>query len=168
MGVCMSRIHFKNGIPSMLEIQTQFKKQTGLYLWVKADLNLLELPCDNKDAVEALKTDIHKYEEFIKKGFEGDLEMLRKESQQINHLSNFQLYNSQFYGIDFHVEENTIEMLYGALCFYFPTSINKSLFDLGGRFVDSNNAPTKGWESHKIWKKLKHWDEYKWYNRPRK
>lgn len=167
MGVCMSRIHFENGLPTVGEIQEQFKKQTGLNFSITANLNLLELPLNNKDVVEKLNEDIGKYEDFERKEF-GDIKKMREESKKINYISCFQLYNYRFYGIDFHVEGNAIEMLYGVGRFYFPTSLNKCLFDLGGRFVDTDNQPTKGWEWTKVWKKLKHWDDYKWYNRPRK
>lgn len=168
MGLCISRLHFEKGLPSVKQIKGQFKKQTGLDIWIKAYVTLLELPLSNKDVVEKLNQDISKYEEFRKKKFDYNWEEIRKESQKINYISNFQFYNIQFYGIDFHIEGKTIEMEYEVDCYYFTTSLNKTLFDLGGRFVTQENAPTKGWESPKSWKKLKYWDDYKWYNRPRK
>ncbi len=168
MGICVSTLHFEKGLPSIEQIRKQFKKQTGLDVWIKACITLLELPTENKEVVKKLNQDIDKYEEFRKKKFNHDWVKMREESNKINHLGQFQFYNIQFYEIDFRIEGNTIEMEYGIGCHYFATSLNKTLFDLGGRFEDFENEPTKGWENPKTWRKLKHWDDYKWYNRPRR
>lgn len=167
MGLCLSRIYFEKGLPSVDDIRKQFQIQTGLHIQIIADINLLELPVNNRQVVERLTRDIDKYEEFNNKKI-GGWNNMREERQKINHIGHFQFYHFQFYGIDFLIQEQTIEMEYGIGCYYFPSSLNKSLFDLRGRFVDQHNEPTTGWESTKEWKKLRHWDDYKWYRKPRR
>lgn len=129
MGLCMSRIHFENGIPPLDKIKDQFRIQTGLELVVKTG--------DTK--VDILNTEV-----------------------------GYRFHVPHFSDIEYYAEENTIEILYGVAAYYYPTSLNKCFHDLGGRFVDSKNKPIKGWEWPKTWKKLKHWDEYKWYNTPKR
>lgn len=163
-----SWLYFENGLPTMKQIQVQFKKQTGLYIGITADLNLLELPQNDKEIVEKLSQDIGKYEDFEEKYFNTDLDIKWEENEKINRILNFQFYNSRFYGIDFHTKGNTIEMLFGIGRVYFISSLHKVLFDLGGRFVDTENKPIRGWENRRQWKRLKHWNDYKWYNRPLK
>lgn len=59
-------------------------------------------------------------------------------------------------------------MEYQIGCYYFSSSLEKTLYDLGGKFEDFNNQINEEWNSPKHWKKLKHWENYKWYNRPKR
>lgn len=86
---------------------------------------------------------------------------------ELPHLQFF-IYDAKFSGIDFYIEDDTIRLEYGIGCYYFPTSLEKIFYDLGGKFVDFDNQEIKDWKSPKFWEKLKHWDDYKWYNRPRR
>ena len=134
MGIRSSKIHFKYGFPPVEKIETQFKKQTGLYIYVVEFLNSLER--------------VHIVDELHRLQFFTD--------------------DNNFSGIDFYIEDKIIRLEYGTGCFYFPTSLEKTLYDLGGRFVNFENQEVKDWKPPKSWKKLKHWDDYKWYNRPRR
>lgn len=114
--------------------------------------------------------DIDKSEAFRKEETNEEMERYFGRKSKINQLSHFQFFIARykFYGIDFHVKGNAIELEYGIGCFYFPVSLNKTFYDLGGRFVDFNNQEVENWKIPKSWGKLKHWDDYKWYNRPRR
>jgi len=174
MGLRISKVYFEKGLPSVEEIRQQFQKQTGLDIYIRSDLNLLELPLNNKNVVEQLHKDIDKYEaltteKIVSQKFENRLEEMKK----INHIGNFfQFYHPSFYGITFQIEKNTIILrigvgLQGVTSFYFLHSLEKSLFDLGGVFIGIVGKEPINY-SPKIWKKLKPWRDYKWYNRPKK
>ncbi|MEL7425692.1 MAG: hypothetical protein AAFN81_22060 [Bacteroidota bacterium] len=54
----LSKLHFKDGLPSMAEVRTQFHKQTGLNLWIIADLHLQDIPTDNFSALAQINKDL--------------------------------------------------------------------------------------------------------------
>ncbi|TCI92201.1 hypothetical protein [Tenacibaculum sp. M341] len=168
MGLNISRISFHKKLPSVEQIQKQFKKQTGLDIWLKADITLLELPLDGKSTIEKLSQDTKKYDDFKKKKFNQEWETIKDESNKINHINSFQFYNNLFYEINFYITEKIIEIEFDANRNYFAISLNKTLFDLGGEFVNDKNEPIKNNTTINQWKKLKHWNNYKWYNRPKK
>ena len=165
MGLVMSRIHFEKGLPSIEKINDQFKKQTGLSFWITADLNLLELPLNNLDVIKTLYQDLEKYKNFRNKdSYNG--EKTQEESKEINHISHFQFSNPLFYNVSFQIKGKTIIMSYGIGQYYFSSSLEKSLYDLGGNFEGFDGEVKEDWTPPKAWEKLKHWREYKWYNRP--
>jgi len=168
MGLNRTQIHFEDGIPLMEEIRNQFLIQTGLNLWIIADLNLIQLPESYSEIITNLSMDLEKYEVFKKKGFKGSWQEHHKERGSINHLDLLQFYNSRFYGVEFRTKGNSIILEYPSRCYYFPTSIVMSLLSLNGQILGFNEEIDKSWKIPKAWKRLKHWDNYKWYNRPRK
>jgi len=91
---------------------------------------------------------------------------MRDQTQQqlnkLNHLGSFLFHIPELYDVDIKVEDDVIEIESYAGQYYSVVSLKKSLIDLGGKFLDAEvNYP-------KQWKKLKKWDAYQWYNRPRK
>ena len=132
MGLCVSIIHFENGLPLMKEIKEQFKKQTGSDIEMNAKLNVSELPLNG----------------YII------------------------LYNPLFQEINCEIKENTIIMrigigLSGIKNPYFVKSLQKTLFDLGGQFINiQDNKPSEDFPP-KSWKELKPWRAYK-KNKPKK
>ncbi len=171
MGLVVSRMYFENGLPSLKTIQNQFKQQTGLHLSVVADLYLNEFPSSSKEIVHLLNKDIEayqKYEESINDEDENNLEHENIDLEKLNYILGINFYLSDFYQIDVFIEGHTIGLYFSLNQVYFPLSLSKVLYDLGGRYVDDEGNPSEGWYNPKRWKKLKHWEDYKWYNRPRK
>jgi hypothetical protein len=175
MGLAYSRIKFDTSFPSLVEIQSQFFKQTGLNLWVTATLNVDQINLSYSEMIFLLYRDspqVHHLQTEYNKAKQADPQNYEKLAQvrdvtlkvlgKLNRLDEFQFQISQFYGLDFRIMNNVIEIESYVGQYYGIISLNKSLIDLDGKFLDSEKGhPIK-------WKKLKKWDEYKWYNRPRK
>lgn len=158
----MTRIHFKNGLPSTQKIKLNFYNKTGLRLQFVAELNLSRLISDNKEIVNQLSADAEKYEEFKNQS----LHVSEIDREKINHISYFEIRVNKFHPVEFSVKENMISLVYGIGQDYFPTSLIRALIDLGGEFVDWGDTQID--KEAKRWKKLRRWEDYSWYNRPKK
>ncbi len=167
MGMCVYKLYFENGIPSMADVRIQFEKQTGLNLGITVGVNLLTLTTDSRTLIEKASEDIDRYEHFLKNEMKGSLERISERMQKINYIDGFQFHCYGFPSIDFLIDDQTIALSYLRGRFYFPTSLNKCLFDLGGKFLELNGELMDDLELLQgRWKRLKHWEKYKWYNRP--
>ena len=89
MGICVSGIYFKNGLPPFEKIRTQFKKQTGLALSIRASINFFGLPSDNSDAVNLLAQDVGKYETIMNDHSNCELEEMWEEIAKLNYVVGF-------------------------------------------------------------------------------
>lgn len=152
----------------MAEVRTQFHKQTGLNLWIIADLHLQDIPTDNFSALAQINKDLSAYRQIKKEVNKRDRASYRSSLNRLNHMGYLHFYNDLFYPLEFTVKDSTIELLYGIGRFYFPISLNKVLYDLGGQFIRVNETATTVWEPPRSWRRLRPWHEYKWYNRPRR
>jgi len=173
MGLSLTVLSFDEKLPSLKEIQTQFNKQTGLHLKIIANVNLLELLSNSKNVIEKLSQDIASYEKLnktklIDNNWEKSQELIRGEYQKINFINEFQFYTEGFYGVDFLVKDKKIEIEFLVGKNYFAISLVKVLYDLGGRFENIKGESVTNNKLSKTWEKLKHWNDYKWYNRPKK
>ncbi|MEL6627846.1 MAG: hypothetical protein AAFQ83_16400 [Bacteroidota bacterium] len=161
-------LYFEEGIPSMDQIQKQFRKQTGLKVLLSADFHFVEVPKNTKEAIHYLHQDIDRYEQHLNRNFRGDLEAKENDKSRINYMDDLTFYCYNFYELKFRIIDNIIELEFLVSQYYFPASLSKALYDLGGRYVDSRGEQVEGYYSSKRIKKLKWWEDYRWYNRPKR
>lgn len=179
MGLITYKIQFDSGIPPFSEIEHLFNAQTGLNLWITADINL-PLLLSLKDVNDALGNDSEQVRTLLQEQIDfrakypeptvDDYEKLAGQRDEINKkLSPFVyvrslFFNLPFYEISFKVEGNCILFEVEINQFYGVQSLLKTLITPGGTFVDEQNSVNY----QKRWKKLKPWNDYKWFNRPKK
>jgi hypothetical protein len=175
MGVGYFRIKFENSFPSLEEIRLQFFKQTGLSLRVTVEFNLdrinrsylemISLLYKDAKQVDHIQTELRQLINAEPQNYEKLAQMMDQTKRQLgmlNHLGPFLFHITELYDLDVKVEDNVIEIECNAGQYYGVISLKKSLIDLGGKLLNSEvNYP-------KRWERLKKWDEYAWYNRPRK
>ncbi|RAI74592.1 hypothetical protein HMF3257_10505 [Spirosoma telluris] len=171
MGLCLTKIHFQEGMPPVVEISEQFRKQTGYGLWVNASLNLSHLgsllevsQALQRDFEEVI--DIHKEHDAFKQNEPKNYEkqaQIRGRLGSLNHIKSLS-FDTWFYDINFKVEDEYIVIESETGQVYAIESLVKVLTDLGGSFESADDLDY--WQTK--WRKLKPWDEYRWYNRPRK
>ncbi|MFN8346785.1 MAG: hypothetical protein U0X91_17420 [Spirosomataceae bacterium] len=176
MGLGTETIKFDSGIPPFSEIKSQFKTQTGLHLTISADVNfpllLNKIEIHKALGMDSEKvTTILKEFEVYKENASKNYEMLAYKRDEANkklaslfYIKSFAFDIINFYQIDVSVDGNCLCFEFGGNQYYAIQSLFKSLIDLGGSFEDSESLDFY----QKRWKKLKPWDEYKWYNRPAK
>jgi hypothetical protein len=175
MGLAIFTIKFDTGFPPLEAIKAQFLKQTGLNVWVTAKLKMdkINLPyiemisvlVKNSQEVHQLQThhqnlilaQPQNYEKLAQ-----SRDYTSRKLSRLNSLTEFQFHISQFYALDFQIQDDVIEIESYPGQYYGIVSLNKTLLDLGGKdFEGEKSYPEK-------WNKLKKWHHYKWYNRPRK
>lgn len=171
MGLSRIKIHFQEGIPDLAKIRQHFLEQTGYELWVDANLNLTQL-CSPIEISKALQRDlsevitIQKERKNFSQEFPANYEhqaKLRDELHRLNHISSLS-FSTWFGSINFEVKDNCLIIESEVGQFYRVESLTKVLITLGGSF--RNEAILA--DAKRKWKKLKVWNEYKWFNRPRK
>lgn len=186
MGLHLAEIEFKEGVPFFQAISQQYRLQTGLAIELVATIHLATdefagilqdsstlLSILQADAVAVADIDaqykaeiaplvsIGHYEKAAKVRDEKD-----ETKKHLSHINNIEIVvdYGTFYSIQISVNGQvvTVEMEYNQ--YYAVASLIKSLVDLGGvyRWADKEQALPKSWQ------KLKLWQDYKWYNRPKK
>jgi len=169
MGMFLSEIYFQEGIPKFEEIKRKFNEYTGLKLTLLGYMNLIELTNNEREIISLLNRDIDKVEKIIEE--RNDIIEFRAELNKTNNLGPFRLYVLDFSPMEFEIEGKTISLLYGLGRYYFPESLIRTLINLGGipkGFNKKGNKEDRLGKRKNELKRLKKWDEYKWYNRPRK
>ncbi len=189
MGIGYLSIEFADKIPSFCDIQKKFERQTGLTIYLSAKLHIKNLHNTSSGIFQELLLDAEKVanqeSQFwglkkqqrnelntttdwdermaIQDKYYDDLERLCKMGN-LNHIYEVQFVVPGFYEIDFTIGDTILEIETNYTQSYAVYSLCKVLFDLGGYW--------KGQANYKIypeyWKKLKKWNEYRWYNRPKK
>ncbi len=168
MGLCETEIYFEDSIPSMEKIKNKFEDLTGLPIYITARLDMINLPTSTRQVLEVLSSDIDKHEKWKEKREEEWKEKGWSEIKiDCNYIGGFCFSSSGFDDIDFNVSGNYIELYSYVNNFYFIESLTKTFYELGGKFINSNGKIEER-QSLAIWKKLKKWEDYKWYNRPGK
>lgn len=180
MGKRISTIGFAAGIPSFLDIQAAFLKQTGLHLSLQASLHISSLTSDAADIARLLQKDADEVER-LEKGFRCFVKENPKNYEEIasfastnytnklrkiNHIEFLCFHIGGFYEVFFQIESNKIEMHSFIGQYYGIAALENTLIELGGQFEPFDGLPTVGIQ--KGLRKLKKWHQYKWYNRPRK
>lgn len=169
MGICVARFHFKNGTPKVAKIQKKFNELTGLEVNLNVQLNLVHLPCSNKEIVDALHDD-QKLESFIKT--QPHLEKQEK-CNSIGGL-NFESYGFEPIAI-YDITQHNFTFEYSIWGSYFSESLLKTIYELAGRnTIDHNNTKIEDKQlepynsTEKRWTKLKRWEDYNLFTRPKK
>jgi hypothetical protein len=186
MGLHRAKIEFKEGVPSFQTISQQYKRQTGLDIELVATIHLaagefgalLRHPSSLLSSLQAdaatVATIDAQYEEekarLISATRYEKAAVLRDktkgEKAVLNYISSVEIrvdYGS-FYPIPIAVRNKIVEVDMYHNQYYAVASLIKSLVDLGGIYRSGDEVQ----ELPKSWRKLKQWQEYKWYNRPRK
>lgn len=173
------KVIFEKELPSSADITTRYYAQTGLGLGLIANLQLQTIKTSATDVFNLLQQDAaavarleHERQAFYQAHAGQYEEMARIRDQTkdrlkpLNYVVSVQFKIEGFYEVDFSVEGNEIEIEVYSGQGYGIESLLKVLIDLGGKF----NHPDRDINQNRLktWKKLKKWDEYKWYNRPRK
>ncbi len=171
MGLSLTNIYFQQGVPPVVKISEQFHKQTGYAIWVNASLNLSQLG-SLIEVSQALDRDFDKLIDIqiervaLKQSHPKDYEKQAQVRDKLGSLDYIQSLNfgTWFYDINFDIESNYFVIESQAGQIYAVESLVKVLIELGGSFESAGDLDH--WQEK--WKKLKPWDEYRWYNRPRK
>ena len=176
MAFNLTRFEFEESIPPLKIIKSTFKSISGLELSIIGSLSLKNLSSEIDTVTEAIVNDYHKVNEYYSELKMIDElpveEMFKYQSQkdlikcEDNYIERLSFYNSDFYEMSFNCDENSIEIMWMINQKYFRIALTKTLYLL------NNKSFQKDKEVHnytkKEFKKLKKWNEYKWYNRPRK
>lgn len=187
MGLGRTELLFELGIPDFSEIKSAFHKQTGLDLWIAADINLLKLATEPSEILNLLKqseesvceirTAYAAFQQADSHGYEVCAayrdNVFVKQMNQLNYFSNVRFKILGFYELDFYLNENALTIEHTHNNYYALISLIKVLEALGGRNTYWDGVYSKSLEKYKRLgerrsQKLKPWHEYKWYNRPRK
>ncbi|GAB3726372.1 hypothetical protein GCM10027594_08090 [Hymenobacter agri] len=186
MGLHLAEIRFDTGVPSFQSIREQYKRQTGLNIELVATIHLAtgefadllqepsmllsELQAD-ADAVARIDArykaelapliSIGHYEKAA-----GVRDRKNEAKKHLNHISHIEVVvdYGTFYPIQIyaHGKKVMVEMYHNH--YYAVTSLIKTLVDLGGQYGYADKVLALP----KSWLKLKQWQDYRWYNRPRK
>jgi hypothetical protein len=139
---------------------------------MEAQLNLTKVTSDPLEISTLLHRDIDAYNrlkqqvsELIRLQRYEEISQLRN---QLTHLNYLQFSTPSFRPLTFDVKETMLEFYFSASDHnrYFLNSLLKSLVDLGGKRLDGNGQILNEYPSE--WKKLKQWQQYRWYNRPKR
>jgi len=184
MGLHIAEIQFADALPSFQAIRQQYQQQTGLDLRLIATLHLADsalvarLPTPSSilsllqtDAAavaeldacyEAQKESLVHHGQYEQAAALRDL--LHEQKQPLNHISSLEVVvgHGEFYSIELSIQDLTIKVYQYTPYYYAVVSLIKTLVDLGGTYLHGSDQQTKHWH------KLKKWQDYKWYNRPRK
>ncbi|MBD2766629.1 hypothetical protein IC235_01825 [Hymenobacter sp. BT664] len=186
MGLCQAEIFFKEKTPTFQTISQQYKQQTGLDIALTATIHLAtgefgEVLKDSATLVSILQSDAaavaaienrYNVEErcvLLASQYEQAAALrdrMKEEKARLNHISRVEIAvgYGDFYPIEVSVHDQVLVVNRYHNQHYAVVSLIKSLVDLGGlyRWGDKEQPLPKSW------RKLKQWQNYKWYNRPRK
>lgn len=179
MGAGVCTIRFKEQLPSFIQIQSAFHELTGLHLSLIADLQIQQLSDSAHEIFSQLEKDVDavaKIEKARKEFYKTHPQQYEKMAQfrdeinkqlsQMSHIKNVRFTVYGFYEIDFSIEENEIELYFFYGQEYAFRNLLRVLVDLGGKLYDGDSEKDRTYPEK--WKTYKKWQEYKWYNRPRK
>jgi hypothetical protein len=174
MGLFQFNIQFDSGFPTVEEVQVQFDKQTGLYLQVLIEYHLnrldltygemMSLLSQDAPAVDQMQTDSRKLQQDQPTSYEERARVRDQHNRRLrtmSYLGDIKFVVSGFSEIDCRIAGKVITLEATSGKFYAIESLIKVLFDLGGKRADGAAMNSKRW------KRLKKWEKYKWYNRPR-
>lgn len=186
MGLHLAEIQFEAGVPSFQDIRQRYKRQTGLNIELVATIHLatgefadllqepsLLLPALQADREAVAEIDAHYKAELaplISNAHYEKAARVRDHKNEaknhLNHISHIEVVvgYGTFYPIQIYAHGQTVvvEMYHNQ--YYAVASLIKTLVDLGGKYGYADNELTLP----KSWLKLKQWQDYRWYNRPRK
>lgn len=186
MGLHIAEIQFKEAIPSFQDISQQYRHQTCLNIELIAFIHLAtsefgELLQDSSKLLSFLQADAaavsaideqYKIEivPFISTGHYEEAAAIRDRKNQakkhLNYIGSIDVivdYGS-FYPIQVSARGRVIEIEMYFNQHYAVASLIKTLVDLGG----ACRLGSKELSLPKSWQKLKRWEDYRWYNRPKK
>ncbi|WP_201978968.1 hypothetical protein [Hymenobacter rubidus] len=186
MGLHQAEIEFTEGVPSFQSISQQYKRQTVLDIELLATIHLAtgefgELLNHPSSLLSVLQADAAtvaafdtRYEEekaplILSSQYEKAAALrdrTKEEKARLNHISSIEIRvdYGDFYPIQITVRGQTIEVDMYYNQYYAVASLIKSLVDLGGVYQWAGEVQ----KLSKSWQKLKKWEDYKWYNRPKK
>jgi len=154
----MASIHLAKG--DFAELLTTPSK---LFSLLQADAAAIETIESENDPVKAALIMLSQYEAAA-----VVRDRIQEAKRPLNHISKVEVVVGQgdFYSIGLLAHDHIVEVSSDTGQSYAVVSLIKSLVDLGGKCLEVNakNPQTLP----KSWRKLKQWQEYKWYNRPRK
>lgn len=168
MGIVINKWKFTSGFPEYRAIQAKFYEITGLHLSLLAELELKEFSADRATVIERLHTDAENYQREEDKYLKSLHEPYQREPY--NGIRLIYLSCPGFYKVEARTPlEGILEIEYSVTQYYFPMSLNRVFYELGGerlsRSGEKMEVPEK---ALKRMKRLRPWKKYKWYNRPRK
>ncbi|MBO0934221.1 hypothetical protein [Fibrella aquatilis] len=176
MGLIFHSFTFAQGLPTFLSLKQRFEQQTGLLLDLKAIVHLPVL-CSSEEVSLALGQDADKVYQLSQErktfllqhpSHYEEAALLRDQQLQqlrgLAHVKELQLDIIKFYAVPIGLHDNTLSFESSTVDGYGIESLRRTLFELGGR--EQSSSSTEG--HNPAWRKLKRWEEYKWYNRPRK
>jgi hypothetical protein len=183
MGLHIATIRFATALPAFATLQRNYQQQTGLPLRVVATVEpggmpLLSTPGDlttwlqaDAAAVVALDSPYAARQDALRQARAYEQAAAARDQYQaalarLTHLSYLELVvgYGDFYAIEFYVKGLVVTVHQYVGQTYAVDSLLKVLVDLGGLYETDGSAvsvPAR-------WQKLKRWDDYRWYNRPRK
>ncbi|WP_041258283.1 hypothetical protein [Fibrella aestuarina] len=174
MGFIYHSFEFAQGLPTFKSIKQQFERQTGLTLDLKAIVHLPVL-CSLEEVNHVLGCDADKVTQlsqelnvFLQQHKYQEATLLRNEQlqrlQHLTHVSELQFDIVKFYTVPIGIHDNTLSFTSTTTNEYGIDSLRSTLFELGGRGETGGSDQ----DYDPAWRKLKRWEEYRWYNRPRK
>lgn len=181
MGMYVHRIEFAQGLPSFDAISRQFKGQTGLDLLLFATVHLPDaLPtprqltaalaqdaaavADLEADYEAAQAPLVAAQQYEKAAAIRDRFKARKD--QRTYISGFELAVrfDCYHLITVEVAEQYLEIEHDSHASYTISSLLKCLLELGGQLQGADERRMQ--TLYKEWRRLKWWQDYRWYNRP--
>ena len=184
MGLWVAKIEFTQGIPTLEVMSKQYLQQTGLVLKPVIAVHLasgtsIEILHSREALLAALAADAAavaeadaQYNALLKtQKYEAAAvarEKAQIENSRLNHIIRAELTVDfgYFYPIWLYTDGNTVIVNQEGAPGYAVTCFVKCLVDLGGHYLIVNEKQIQ--VLRKRWQRLKRWDEYSWYNRPRK
>ncbi|UOQ71747.1 hypothetical protein [Hymenobacter cellulosilyticus] len=194
MGIRVTAIHFEQGLPVFSEIKQQYKAQTGLDISLVATVHLANgslpdlmaspscaLQLLNADAAASeqleLAYDKQKARFLATQQYEAAAaarDAFTRARSAYTHLHDWTFVVSwssssvfeHFYAIEFTSTKDTIEVYQYSDQEYAVDSLLRVLVDLGGIYLGFASETPQS--PPRRWRKLKRWEDYRWYNRPKK
>lgn len=168
MGIAINKWKFTSGFPGYKAIKAKFREITGLHLSLLANLDLKTFSADRATIIEKLHSDAENYLREEDKYLKALHEPYRR--KPFNGIQQIYLSCPGFYQLEVRTpSDNVLEIEYNLGQYYFPLSLNRVFYELGGTRLSRRGAIMEIQENElKIMKRLRPWKKYKWYNRPRK
>jgi len=176
MAYHLTRFEFEKSIPPFKVIKSTFENFAGLELSIIGNLSLKNVDSRVDSVTKTLVNDYDKVNEYyLEERMIDELpveEMLNFEPQKTlvvnedNYIEYLSFYNKSFYEIEFETNENSIDILWMRNQKYFRIALEKTFYTLNDESFEKGKKGSN--YIKKRFKKLKKWNDYKWYNRPGK